>query len=217
MWFNRKIKPEKIKTNNTRILQSVGINVIEHLPYLEKPDFKNSKIIAKRMMVLMALFQIHLGAPNEMIHNWIFDNALLDALTAEELKFLESNYKELPEQNQTDIYWYIEAVWTFAWIGGLHDNLTFNTGVEDSLASMTPNIKNKESAKTFINSFQLRAHTEIFDMLDKFYRAHWFARNNNLSEKKSNKVDLDIITERRKALEYTCYKQYQWDEITLDT
>ena len=54
-------------------------------------------------------------------------------------------------------------------------------------------------------------------MLDKIYRAHWFARNNELKGEKSEKVDLDIIIERRKALEYTCYKEFEWDEISLDT
>ena len=54
-------------------------------------------------------------------------------------------------------------------------------------------------------------------MLDKFYRAHWFARNNDLTGKKSDKVDMDLIMERRKALEYICYAEYEWDNISLDT
>ncbi|MCP2045812.1 DUF4272 domain-containing protein [Pontibacter sp. HSC-36F09] len=217
MWFNQKIKPEDVKLKNTKFLRSNGIDVIEHLPYLDTPNFRDPEQIAKRMMVQLAIFQLHLEAPNRIIKKWIEDNELSDFLTSGEMKYLQSDYQDLPEQDQIDIYWYVEAIWTFAWIGGLHNKLTFNTGVEDSLASMTPKIEKNEPAESFIKKFKLRSRLEIFEMLDKFYRAHWFARNNDLTGKESDKVDLDIIMERREALEYTCYNEYEWDSISLDT
>ena len=168
-------------------------------------------------MVLTALFQLHLEAPRKIIEKWLQENELMNYLSKKELGYLEREYSELPEQAQIDIYWFVEAIWTFAWVGGLHNNLTLNTGVEDSLASLIPNIAKNEPAGRFISEFKLRNQVEIFEMLDKFYRAHWFARNNNLTGKQSNKVDIDIIMERRKALEYTVYKEFNWDEISLDT
>ena len=217
MWLKKKIKPEKIKNKNTKELLSSGIEVIEHLPYLDNPEFRESKEIARRTMVLTALFQLHLEAPREVIKKWLKENGLLMNLNAEELEYLETEYSDLPKQTQTDIYWFVEAIWTFAWIGGLHNNLTLNTGVEDSLASLIPNITKNETAEKFITEFKLRNQVDIFKTLDKFYRAHWFARNYNLTGKKSDKVDLDIIMERRKALEYTVYKEFDWNEISLDT
>lgn len=217
MWFKQKIKPEKVKIKNTKELREHGIEVIEHLPYLDQPKFRSAERIAKRMMVSLALFQLYLKAPRGIIENWLKANGLFDSMTEEEKQFLKSDYKYLPEQDQVDIYWFIEALWAFAWIGGLHNKLTLNTGVEDSLSSMLPNISNNEPAQNFISGYKLRNESEIFKMLDRFYRAHWFARNNDLSEKKSDKVDLDLIIERRKALEFTCYSNYKWDEISLDT
>jgi hypothetical protein len=217
MLFQKKIKPEIIKNRNTKKLRSSGIEVIEHLPYLDNPDFREPKKIARRTLVLTALFQLHLQAPREVIKKWLDENGLLTNLNVEELEYLETEYSELPEQTQTDIYWFVEAIWTFAWVGGLHNNLTLNTGVEDSLATLIPNIAKNEPAEKFISNFRLRKKIEIFEMLDKIYRAHWFARNNELKGEKSEKVDLDIIMERRKALEYTCYKEFEWDEISLDT
>ncbi len=41
--------------------------------------------------------------------------------------------------------------------------------------------------------------------------------NLGLTDKQSDKVDLDIIMERRKTLEYTVYKKFDWDKIPLDT
>jgi hypothetical protein len=217
MLFQKKIKPEIIKNRNTKKLRSSGIEVIEHLPYLDNPDFREPKEIARRTLVLTALFQLHLQAPREVIKKWLDENGLLTNLNVEELEYLETEYSELPEQTQADIYWFVEAIWTFAWVGGLHNNLTLNTGVEDLLATLIPNIAKNEPAEKFISNFRLRKKIEIFEMLDKIYRAHWFARNNELKGEKSEKVDLDIIIERRKALEYTCYKEFEWDEISLDT
>lgn len=217
MWFKRKINPEKIKLNNTKELCLIGIDVIEHLPYLETPEFRNSTEIARRMMVLTALFQLNLNAPRAVIKNWILENQLENSLTVKENRFLDIEYKDLTDQEKNDIYWYVESVWTFAWAAGLHNNLTLNTGVEGSLSDLTPNIANNASAKSFITNFKLQGEKKIFIMLDKLYRAHWFARNNNLKGITSKYVDLDIIMERRKALEYICFKNEEWDEITLDT
>lgn len=217
MWFNKKIKPEKIKAKNTKILHSCGIPVIEHLPFLDQPEFNSSEKIARRMMVLLAIFQLHLEAPNEIIEKWLTENGLLQELNEEEFEYLKSNYSDLPQQSQIDIYWNIEAVWAFAWVGKLHNSLTFNAGVEDSLITLVPSIQKNESAREFISNFRLRGEYEVFEMLDKFYRAHWFARNNKLNGYSSEKVDLDIIMERRKALEYSCYKNCVWNEISLDT
>ncbi len=217
MWSQKKIKPEKIKDRNTKQLRSSGIKVIEHLPYLDNPEFREPKEIAHRMIILTALFQLHLKAPKDIIKKWLEENGLIPYLNKDELGYLETEYFQLPEQTQIDMYWFVEAIWAFAWIGGLHNNLTFNTGVEDSLATLIPNIAKNEPAEKFISDFKLRNQVEIFETLDKFYRAHWFARNNHLTGKKSDKVDLDIIMERRKALEFTVYKEFDWDEISLDT
>ena len=217
MWFQKKIKPEKIKISNTRQLRSSGIEVIDHLPYLDNPEFREPVKIARRMMILTALFQLNLEAPKNVIKKWLEENGLITYLTVEELGYLETEYSELPEQTQIDIYWFVEAIWTFAWIGGLHNNLTLNTGVEDSLATLIPNIAKNEPAEKFISDFSLRNQIEIFEILDKFYRAHWFAKNNDLTGKKSDKVDLDIIMGRRKSLEFTVYKEFDWNEISLDT
>ncbi|MEZ9495842.1 DUF4272 domain-containing protein [Vibrio splendidus] len=108
-------------------------------------------------------------------------------------------------------------MWALAWVGGKHDNLTLNTGVESSLAGMLPNFHEEEPAKNFIDSFSSRKQADIFEKLDMFYRAHWFARNNELSGKDSSLVDLSIIMERRKAFEWVSDNHEQWDDISLST
>ena len=164
-----------------------------------------------------AFIQLHFGAPNDFIRYYLLENGLLSELTNDENTRLEESYDSWEEQDKTDLYWSIEAIWALAWAGKKHSNLTLNTGVENSLSSCLPNFQENESAKGFIENFSLRSEKEIFTTLDSFYRAHWFARNHSLAGQKSSLVDLDIIIERRKALEWICNIEENWDEVSLDT
>ncbi len=215
--LNIGINPEKIKKQNTSYLKDIGIDVIEHLPYIELNEFQNDKDIARRCLVLAALLQLNFGAPNEFIENWLKENDLLDFLTPHEQHILATKHGDLSEQEQTNLYWTIEAIWALAWVGKKHNNLTFNTGVEDTLAGMLPSFENNESGAGFVEGFSSRPTKEIFTKLDQFYRAHWFARNNNLTGNDDQLTNLDFIMERRKALEWVCNKNEQWDDISLDT
>ncbi len=171
MWFRKNIDPEKIKVKNSSELHKRGLKIISHLPHLEYPQFREPREVAQRMMVMVAVFQLRMGAPKEVIYSWLSSNQLLPICTAYEQKILETEYSDLNPKIQTDIYWSIEAIWSFAWIGKLHNNLTFNSGVQDNLNSLLPNIEQNESSKLFVNNFKFRRHVEIFVMLDKFYRA----------------------------------------------
>jgi hypothetical protein len=190
---------------------------MNELPCLEIPRFQLRWQVAKRILTLTALFQLYLEMPKEEVSQWIHSNRLSNELTEKEKTFLAIDFDQLPKQDQIDISWYIEAVWAFAWIGNLHNNLTFNTAVEDHLVDLLPNVQQAAPAASFVANFQLRDHLEIFTQLDLFYRAHWFAKPHRLSHEGTPKVNLDLITERRKALEYTCYNYLLWDEISLDT
>ncbi|REK61603.1 MAG: DUF4272 domain-containing protein [Bacteroidetes bacterium] len=211
------IDPEKIKTENTSYLKGIGIEVIDHLPYIEVNEFQEDENVAKRCLVLAALLQLYFGAPNDFIESWLKENNLTEYLTSEEQKVLNTSQDDLSDQDKTDLYWTIEAIWALAWVGNKHNDLTFNTGVEDSLANMLPSFRDNESSESFINGFKIRSKEEIFTKLDQFYRAHWFARNNSLNGKENSEIDIDLIMERRKALEWVCNKAEKWDEVSLDT
>lgn len=217
MLFRRKLNPIKIKNRNTKLLKKQGIIVVNHLPYLDLPKFRNPQVIARRTLILSALFQLYLEAPNDVVQSWLEENNLIQFLTKKEKYILKTNFEDLQEQDKIDVYWYLESIWAFAWAGGLHNNLTFNSEAEETLASLIPNIQLNEKTDDFILNFELRDNNEIFETLDKFYRAHWFARRTSFKKGENNIVDLDIIIERRKALEYICYHEYTWDDIPMGT
>jgi len=211
------INPKKIKSENTKLLNEMGISVIDWLPHLDKTKFRNSKEVAERCVVLAALLQIHFGAPNDFIEDYLSSNGLMNSLTANEKERLSRNFDDWSDQEKIDINWSIEAIWALVWIGGKHSNLTFNTFVEDSLASMLPQFQEKEPVDSFIKNFSLLSKKLIFKELDKFYRAHWFARNSSLEGTQNEQVNLSIVMERRKALEWVCDASLDWDDIPLDT
>ena len=108
----------------------------------------------------------------------------------------------MSNQQKVNLSWSIEAIWALTWVGNKHKNLTFNTIVEDTLASSLPDFKNNESSNNFISNFECRSENEIYKKLDLFYRAHWFAKHKNLNGEKTDLVNHSIIIERRTALEW---------------
>ncbi|MBT0585400.1 DUF4272 domain-containing protein [Alteromonas oceanisediminis] len=216
MFFSR-INPQKIKKKNTKTLSKLGIIVPEHLPALDIPKFRSAHEVAERCVVLAVLLQSHFGATNEFVSSYLKQNNLMRHLTEEETALLGQEYNKWEDQTKIDLYWSIEAIWALTWCGGYHGNLTFNSEVEDSLASYLPSFVDNEPAQDFLNSFTLRSEKEIIEKLDAFYRAHWFCRHSQMNNKATNLVNMDIIIERRKSLEWVCYAEESWDEICLDT
>jgi hypothetical protein len=43
MFFNSKLNPEKIKKASTKKLNKQGLKVIDHLPFLDTPSFREKK------------------------------------------------------------------------------------------------------------------------------------------------------------------------------
>ena len=215
--FSNKLDPEKIKAKNTKQLKKLGIDVIDHLPWIEIKKQRADPDIAKRWITMSALLQLHFNAPREFICNYLKKNELLSEVSDAEQIYIETDYSEINEQLQINLNWSIEAIWALAWVGGFHEKLTFNTGVENSLASFLPDFHELESAEKYIKKFRARKQKVVFVELDRFYRAHWYARNLQLEGKSSNKVNLSIIMERRRALEWVSNSFEVWDEISLDT
>jgi hypothetical protein len=63
----------------------------------------------------------------------------------------------------------------------------------------------------------LRPREELFRMLDLYYRLHWWTRNAQLQGQQTGNVSLDIIMERRKALEWVLNAEDDWDNVEMST
>jgi hypothetical protein len=212
------LNPLAIKRDNEALILTRGGQICDWLPHLD-PDTppRDAAAIARRALVLNAMIQIAFRAPTPVIKTWIEANGLTGDLAASERAILAKPTADLTEQERTNLLWSLEALWAFAWIGGLIDDLPYREPVGDTLASLCPDLRQNESVERFVRSWNPRPHAEVFRMLDLYFRLHWWTRDADLRGEPSGDASLDVITERRKALEWAMDAEQDWDRVEMST
>lgn len=163
------------------------------------------------------MLQIAFKAPIPIVKRWISENGLDDDLVESERAILDKSNAELTGQERANLFWYVEALWALAWAGGLIDRLPFDKPAGDNLASLSPNLQQNEDGSKFLERMRLRPHDELFRMLDLYYRLHWWARDAQLQGQPTGGVSIDIVMERRKALEWVLNARDDWDNVEVST
>ena len=74
-----------------------------------------------------------------------------------------------------------------------------------------------EPANNFLEKYTVRSSEEIYTKLDLFYRAHWHARNCQLSGENPGKFNLGVVQQRRQFLEWVLHNDVEWDDVDLST
>lgn len=87
----------------------------------------------------------------------------------------------------------------------------------DTLVNFLPDIQKGDAADQFIKSIKMRSYGEIYQMLDLYYRAHWYTRDARLCGEDSKDFDLGVVQARRRALEWIFYPTNDWDNMYLST
>jgi len=163
------------------------------------------------------MLQIAFKAPTDVIKTWLDKNDVSQHLSSNERELLAKTNDDLTQQESTDLYWYIEALWALLWVGGLIDDLAFDRPIQDFMASICPALQHNEDCRKFSEKMNIRSNDEIFRMLDLHYRLHWWTRDGNLNGYDTGDVSLDIVMERRKALEWVMDHTCDWDNVDLST
>lgn len=211
------IDPREIKATNERIITDAGGKICDWLPHLEERTPRDRSDIVGRSLVLNAMLQIAFEAPTHVIRTWIEEHSLSQHLSPTERELLSKDNEELTQQEKTDLYWYIEALWALMWVGSLIDELDFEQPIQDYMANLCPKLQDNEDGSKFDDTMQIRPYADLFQMLDLHFRLHWWTRDGNLRGYETGNVSLDIIMERRKALEWALDKSSHWDNIELNT
>ena len=115
------------------------------------------------------------------------------------------------------MYWYIEALWAMLWATGLIKEMPFDRGVEDFMAGLCPNLQRNEDGTQLRQQMKLRPYAELYAMRDLSYRFHWWTRDAQLKGEATGDVRIDIVMERRKALEWILDGKVDWDNVPLGT
>ncbi len=211
------LDPETVKKETEEIIKNYGGETCDWLPWIDRTTSRPIQEIIGRALVMNALINIHFEAPTNIIKEWIESHELIQYLTDDEKTLINKSNKELTEQEVNDLYWYIEALWSLLWATSIINEMPFDKPIEDFMASLCPNLKQNEGVEKFTKKMKLRSTDEIFRQLDLYYRLHWWVRDASLNGKESGKVSLDIIMERRHALEWILNPKESWDDISLDT
>jgi hypothetical protein len=211
------IDPQQVKADSERIILDAGGRICDWLPLLDDRTPRTLDAIVGRALVLNAMLQIAFKAPTNIIKDWLDNNGVSAHLSANERTLLEKDNDELTAQETTDLYWYIEALWALLWVGNLIEDLAFDQPIQDYMASLCPALQHNEDGSKFANNMKIRSHDELFRMLDLYFRLHWWTRDGQLNGYETGDVRLDIIMERRKALEWVLDDSCDWDNVELST
>ena len=211
------VDPQAVKKESEQIILRAGGQICDWLPFIERKNIRPADEIIGRALILNAMLNIHFKAPVHVIEDWITRNKLTQYLTEREKVLLTKDHDELTEQETTDLYWYIEALWALMWVGSLIKDMPFDRSVEDFMASLAPNLQANDDGSKFSQKMRIRTYDEIFKMLDLYFRLHWYARNGQLNGYSTDPVSLDIVMERRKSLEWVLSPDDGWDDVVLNT
>lgn len=208
------ISPATLKIRSEKIILNAGGEILDWLPTLDITKPRTIKQVVNRALILNALYQLHLKAPRNYIADWIRNNSLASELTPKEIDLLSSP-NELTNEDQYELYWSLESLWAIAWATRLIDKLPFDEYVGSELASLSPNLQLNENRFKYENNMNLRSTKELFEMLDLYYRLHWWTQSSKRMNKSTGIVDLNVIIWRRKALEWISDRDTSWENIDL--
>lgn len=217
--MNIQVDPIKIKAESEKIISDFGGKICDWLPHLDDEirDVRTSEEIVSRALILNAILNIYFKAPVLIIRKWIHEHGLDQYLTIKEKELLELDNGQLTEQQLIDIYWNIESLWALMWVGNLINDMPFDRCIDDHMASLCPNLAQGEGPEKFSKEMKIRSNLDIYRMLDLYFRLHWWTRDAQLNGYSSEPVSIDIVMERRKALEWVMDPEAKWDDVPLNT
>lgn len=211
------IDPEEVKATSERIILQAGGRVCDWLPLLDNPSPRSQADLIGRSLVLNALINIAFGAPIPIIRGWIAANGAMSHVSFNEQALLLKNADDLSEQEVLNLRWSLEALWALMWAGGLTDDLAIDGHVPDAMAMLVPDLQKNENGTKFSQKMQMRPVSDLYCMLDLYYRAHWSTEDGRINGYSTGDISPDVVMERRKALEWLLDASADWDHISLDT
>jgi hypothetical protein len=211
---------EQRKKETEKLLKSLSIPYIDHLPLVEEENevqIRTAHEIAERVLILVYLAYVsEVSDERGNVIDFLKTNSLWDKVSPDEKELYQK--EELTDQEAVNISWRSEAIWLLLWTINKVDKLELpkEQVVINEIVSRLPEFLT--DPKEFIETATIRPTTEILDISDLTYRLHWAARNADLNEQ-TIPVNLSssIIMERHYAINWVTYYAEEWDEVTTDT
>lgn len=204
---------KELRAKNTEYLRSIGISVPEHLPEIEGLDEvtpRTAQDIAGRLSALAYVIGLGFDAKGKDLLEQLNKYNLMPYVSGYERELLSQEI--IGDQDKINMSWLPECAQALAWCIGLVE-LDHFEHCDDDLAHKIPF---KSDPEEFIQKAQLRPVPEIQEQSDLLYRLHWYARNCRLTGQECE-INEEVVSERRKAIDWAYGVEEDWDEVPMDT
>lgn len=200
-------------------LKEYGIPINLGMPEVNKSDLRDKVLVAKRINILSIFYAISENPESiSFFKKLITDQGMESLLTTREQSVL--NKQLLTTQQEIDFSWHKESIYTLAWSLGHIKKLIF-PNQEINISTLYSSIPPEVELKVFISRSEYINHEQIYNEVEFYYRLHWALRHPEswsiLNRYKMKKLNLSVVIERRKALEWIIGSSVGWDEVSLDT
>jgi hypothetical protein len=211
------IDMSQVKKQSEQVVLQAGGRICEWLPYLSRQQSRSQDELISRALIINALINIAFQAPIPIIKSWIESNHLTANLTLAEQSLLQKQNEDLSDREISNLGWSIEALWALMWAGNLIPDLAIDTPVSDRMVELVPNLEKNEDGAKFLEKMRLRPYEELYQMLDLYFRVHWYTEDGRINGYSTGNISSDIVMERRKALEWLMDTSSEWDDIRMNT
>ena len=178
---------------------------------------KTPQEVAKRVLVLIGVFQAATGRNKETLISLLKENQLWPEVTEIEKRFLESSDED-SKFISTQYSWRAEAVYILLWTLNRFDFQEIPKN-ESNLDQISDLLKEDDFFKKIaVSNAQFRSVDEINNKLDEIQKINWEIRDALINKKESpNDYHPSIIYEWHYALNWLTKPDEEWDSITTDT
>ncbi|HAQ63386.1 MAG TPA: DUF4272 domain-containing protein [Ruminococcaceae bacterium] len=225
MFKKKKVKSaEQRRAENNEKIKNLGIACYEKLPVLE--DASQVKIrpeeeICKKAIATLLAIQVAFDALNDdfenskaMFNKFINEYGVSGCLNEKENNVLNGKYTK---QDLYDLTWSYETYWSLVWALGIVDDISIPSSPCDCERAIRI-VGDCKDFSEFKKQVKMRDIDEILDMLDLYYRYHWATTEHRIRpDTPIGDLNDEVVTERRKGLEWLISDVYDWNEISLDT
>jgi hypothetical protein len=205
-----------IRDRNVDFLAQKGISFKGKLPFLDASQdakWKSSKSIAEQLVCTYALTGLAQDADPKKLFKWLESESLSCNLTDAEKGYFKKD--RLSESEIVTLSWKQELVATFAWSLGIQPVLPF-PNKEAQLSEIFNKIPPQVSVQHFLKNSARIESEAILQQSDLYYLCHWIMRHSDASKYKKV-LNLDVVIERRRALEWIIGDVVAIEDVSLDT
>lgn len=206
----------EIRQRTEILLQQGNVPLHPHLPLLDTEGIRAAEEVADKIISLYCLAGVANGADAGMLLDWLTEAGGLASLDASDRRILED--VNLPESLLNELSWKQESLYTLCWTSGVIEEIQW-PDKECDLSNAFPAIPPEVPISNFKGAIALRESRAIIEALDLYYNLHASLSHPELwnGQNPATAMKIEVVLERRQALEWVCSDVAEWNDISLDT